>query len=317
VALSRAPRHPILPVPPRDGFFVALLAGALCAAACTGEPRAGATGSIRVTDDEGRVVRLAHPAVRILSLVPARTDILLALGAADRLIARTQFDTDPRLDSLPSLENALTPSVEWVVARNPDLVIAWPDQQSRSVVTRLIELGIPVYASRVETLAELRHSVHDLGLLVGRRAAADSIVGALDSALAAVTRSVAALPRRSVLYLVDIEPPLAAGPGTFVHELIEAAGGSNVMADAKALWPMVSVEHVLERQPAVVLIASEQRTTQATLEWLRAHAGWRDLVAVRMGDVHVLSADLFNRPGPSLIAAVGVLADAIHAERER
>jgi ABC-type Fe3+-hydroxamate transport system substrate-binding protein len=253
------------------------------------------------------------PARRIISLVPAHTDLILALGAADRLIARTVFDEDARLQALPSIGDALVPSVEWIAAERPDLVMAWPDAGSRSVVARLRGLGVPVYAARVETLAELRRTIADVGRLLGLETAADSVRRRLDSALADVEAAVRGRPRPRVLHLIGLDPPVAAGPGTFVQELIERAGGENVMADAAMLWPQVSLEHVLAAAADVVIIASE-RPESALLADLRGRAVWRELEPVREGRVHVVDADLFSRPGPSLVDALPSLAALLHPD---
>jgi len=316
VAHRRA-RTPILPVPTGDGFFVVIALCVLVAGCADRAAHSPARAAVQVIDDDGRPVRLESPARRIISLIPARTDLILALDAADRLLARTQFDADPRLAALPTISEALAPSVEWLAQQKPDLVIAWPDRQSRSVVTRLEDLGIAVYTSRVETLAELRESVRDLGALLDLTVRADSMTAVLDSAIAATRSAVAGTLPNRVIYLVGLDPPTAAGQGTFVHELIEIAGGHNVMADVGALWPPVSVEEVLSRQPDVVIVSTTDRTRDHVLSDLRGRPGWRGLDAVQAGRVRVVDANLFNRPGPSLVFAVGALATAIHPELER
>lgn len=316
-------RDTILPVPRRTGLsflrrripLFAILAAVVPAAGCRADRGRtdAAAAPIAVTDDTGHEVVLAEPAGRVISLVPARTDLILALGAEDRLVARTVFDDDPRIGRLPSIGDALSPSVEWLAAQQPDLVIAWPDAGSRSVVSRLEALGVPVYASRVETLAELRQAIADVGRLLGLEAGADSVRDRLDAALQTVRAAVQGRPRPRVLYLIGLDPPVAAGPGTFVQELIEAANGDNVMADAAMRWPQVSLEHVLSGSADVLIIASE-RPRPALLAELRRRPGWRDLEPVREGRVHVVDADLFNRPGPALADAIVSLAAILHPD---
>jgi hypothetical protein len=131
---------------------------------------AAARGPVSVIDDAGRTVALPEPARRVISMVPAQTEIVTILAGVDAVIARTQWDHDPRLAHLPSIGNALTPSVEWLAAQRPDLVIVWPDAQSRDVVSRLSGIGVPVYASRVESVAEIRSMIERLGVLLGAEA---------------------------------------------------------------------------------------------------------------------------------------------------
>ncbi len=292
---------------------VALLTCLLpCWSACEAAPAPTGSG-IEVVDADGRVVRLARPAQRIVSLVPAQTDAVIALGAADRLLARTRFDADPAIARLPVIDDALTPSVEWLAEQRPDLVFAWPDRLSRSVVTRIVELGIPVYASASESLDDVRRGLRDLGVLLGLEAAAEALVAGLDATIDSVRASHSGQSRPRVLYLIGLDPPMAAGPGSFVHELIDIAGGVNVLGDAAGLWPPVSLEEILVREPDVIVIAVERQDGPALLQRLRERPGWRSLAAVRTGRVHIVDAGLFNRPGPSLVLAMRALAAALRA----
>jgi iron complex transport system substrate-binding protein len=273
----------------------------------------GATADrIVVVDDMGRTVVLAQPAARVISLIPTHTEIVMLLAGVNVLLARTQWDIDPALARLPSIGNALSPSIEWLAAQRPDLVIAWPDAQTRDVVQRLGDIGIPVYASRVESITEIRSMIGRLGLLLGRGQRADSLIVAIDAQLDSVRDLVAGRPRRSVLYLLNVDPPMAAGPGTFVNELIELAGGENVFSDVRQLWPQVSLEEIVRRQPHVVI----RPTTQAVDEPLADlvdRAGWRDLDAVRSRRVHGIDPYFYNRPGAGVGQAARGLAERIHA----
>jgi iron complex transport system substrate-binding protein len=267
---------------------------------------------ISVVDDAARVVALERPARRVISMIPAQTEIVTILAGVDAVIARTRWDEDPRLAHLPSIGNALTPSVEWLAAQRPDLVIAWPDAQSRDVVQRLGDIGIPVYASRVESVAEIRTMIERLGVLLGQSARADSLVRAIDDSLGAVRADVASRPVQRVLYLLSADPPMIAGPGTFLDDLITIAGGENVFADVRQLWPQVSLEEIVRRQPDVIIRPSDN-SLDDPLAGLAGRPGWRELAAVRQFRVHAVDPDLYERAGATVGAAARGLADRIHA----
>jgi iron complex transport system substrate-binding protein len=270
--------------------------------------------SISVTDDAGHVVTLDAPAQRVISMIPAQTEIVRILAGTERLVARTQWDTDPELAHLPSTGNALSPSVEWLVAQRPDLVIAWPDNDARNVINQLRPLGIPVYSSRVENLSQIESMIRRLGVLLGAEARADSLVRSLSSQLDSVRAAVAGLPRPTVLYALSIDPPMAAGANTFVGQVIEAAGGTNLFADLQQPWPQVSLEEVLRRQPDVILLPVGEATS-GSAAMLRTRPGWRDLDAVRNGRVYEVDANLFHRPGATVGIAARTTAALLHPER--
>jgi iron complex transport system substrate-binding protein len=292
----------------------ALAAALALLGACGGaDARAGApsAAAITLTDDAGHTVTLPRPARRVVSLIPSANETLLALGAGDRLVGRTDFDRGPGLDTLPSVGGGLSPSLERIAALRPDLVIGWETHKPQ-VRERLRELGIPVFAVRTEDTTDVFRTVRSLGRLTGRAAAADSLSARLRAELDAVRASVAGLPRPTVFFVVWNDPPMTAGPGTFISQVIGVAGGANVFADAAQPWPTVSMEEVVRRQPdAVVLPTGESGSPKTDV---RA-PGWRELKALRGRGPILLPADLVNRPGPRIGEAARALRDALHPER--
>lgn len=279
----------------------------------TAAVRGDTAAVIRVIDDAGRTVILPRAARRVISLIPAQTEIVMRLAGPDALIARTQWDHAPELAHLPSIGNALTPSIEWLAMQQPELVIAWTDVATRDVVQRLSDVGVPVYSSRVESIAEIRSMIARLGTLLGVDARADSMIARLDAELAAVRERVAGRPRPRVLYLLSADPPTIAGPGTFVDEVISLAGGENVFADLRQLWPQVSLEEIVRRQPDLIIRALDRGVT-APLSGLTDAAGWRELSAVRERRVYGVDPDLYHRAGITVGRAAALLAERIHPD---
>jgi iron complex transport system substrate-binding protein len=265
--------------------------------------------NISVTDDAGRAVQLNAPAQRVVSLMPTVTDLIIAIQAHDRLIARSDFDTDQRIAHLPSLGGGLTPSVEWLAAQKPDLVISWPDQGSRSLVDRLAAVNIPVYSARSESIEDTHRILKQIGELLGLQARADSLSNYIRVALDSVRSSTVNRPQIKVAYMVGVDPPMIAASGTFIDELITIAGGRNLFPELK-LWPQVNLEELLQRDPDVVILADTN--TDEPVAALRRLAGWRELRAVKDGRVYRVSPYLFNRSGPTMPHAARELARFFH-----
>ncbi|HEX6589252.1 MAG TPA: cobalamin-binding protein [Longimicrobiales bacterium] len=267
-----------------------------------------------MVDDAGRTIALDAPATRVVSLVPSVTDVVLALGLADRLIARTDFDVDPRIAALPSVGPGLTPNLEWLAAEAPDLVIAWRDVEGRALVDQLGRLGIPVYSSRLEDVETALATITRIGALLGAEGRADTVRVALEARLDSLRSRSAGLTRPRVLYVVGGDPPYAPGPGTFVHELIEIAGGTNLLADLPPGWHSVGPEEVVRRDPDVIVLPVHSGEAGAAAR-LSRRPGWRDLRAVRAGRVYEVDGEVFGRPGPRLAEAAQALASLLDGTR--
>lgn len=307
--------------PPRRSSLALAIAVASSLAACgTERPAGGAaavatdsSGPLEVVDDGGHAVRLAAPARRVVSLVPSGTDILVALGAVDRLVGRTRYDTGPEVAAVPSVGGGLDPSVEALVALRPDLVLLWESEQRTPLRGQLEAAGVATFAMRTTDTADAYAAIDRLGRLLGRPAEAARIAQAAREELDLVRRSVAGVEPRRVLYVVGVSPPMTAGPDTFVGQLLAIAGARSVFDDVAEPWPTVAVEEIVRRDPDVVVlpVGAESADPTATL---RAAAGWRELAAVREGRVVTIPAELVNRPGPGMGRAARMLRDALHPE---
>ncbi|MFC1660614.1 ABC transporter substrate-binding protein [Gemmatimonadota bacterium] len=191
---------------------------------------------------------MAKPPRRIVSLVPSATQVIQALGAGRYLVGRTDFDTGPELAHLPSVGGGLQPSVETLVALKPDLVVHFTGDSDRSTPNRLAELGIPHFAVRPDRMEDVRQIILDLGELTGFTAEAGELLRDMDTTLGEIQRRIRGERRPRVAYLLGGSPPWVAGGGTFLEELIEAAGGVNVFGDLDVLYGPVSPEELMARE---------------------------------------------------------------------
>jgi iron complex transport system substrate-binding protein len=242
------------------------------------------------------------------------TDIVVLLGATDRLVARTRYDQGEEVAHLPSLGGGLDPNLESLVALRPDLVLVTPTEDLRPIVERLEALGIPLYAGSTVTLEDLVRLTTNLGRLLGPDAAhaAGIFLDSLDHGLAELSRGFSGRARPSVFYLVWSDPPMTVGPGSYLDDLITVSGGRNVFGDARSPWPQVNLEEILHRNPDWVILPGAGPGDPAPLESIRNAPGWRELAAVREGRVAVVEAELFNRPGARVLEAARTLGEHLH-----
>ena len=186
---------------------------------------------IRVVDDAGDTVRLAAPARRVVSLIPASTELLFAIGADSAVVGRTSYcDYPAAAKAVPDLGDGIKPNIEAVLASRPDLVVLYNSGQNAAVAGRLRELGIAALRINTDALSSVPRVARMLGRLTGREQVADSLAAVFDTALASATQPPTAR-RPKVLLLVWEQPPMTIGRGSFLSELVERAGGENLFAD--------------------------------------------------------------------------------------
>lgn len=273
-------------------------------AACTSRP---AASSLSITDDWGRAVALAAPARRIVSLSPASTELLFRLGLGDRVVGRTHFcDWPPAARAVPDLGNGIGPDVEAVAARRPDLVLLYASAADRAAADRLTALGIATAVLKLDRSDDVRRAARLVGTLAGVRPAAAAFVAAFDSALDAVAAAAAHPGRRPRLY-VDAwaSPPMTVGRGSYLSEVIRAAGAENLFDDVAASSATVSLEAIASRDPDAILVLAPDTARPPDLA---SRPGWRTVRAVRRGRVLVVDASLYDRPSPRMPEASADLA---------
>lgn len=274
-------------------------------------PRLADGDTIVLTDDLGIRVTLPEPAARIVSLVPAATEILFAIGAGDRLVGRTRFDRHPQeVLAVPSVGDGVRPSVELIVALEPDLVILFAGPDSGRAADELRRVGIQVLAVRHNTLADLYRNIGRLGQITGSSGPSERLSAAIREDLESVGEATGSLLRRSVYYDAWWQPPITIGRGSYLDSLITLAGGRNVFGDLQSPSPQVSLEAIAAREPEIILYPVHRGVEGRAP--VSERPGWHILEAVRSGRVRVFDGELVVRLGPKVAAAVRELARAIH-----
>ena len=301
----------------RKLFFVMLLA-ALTLAACTpAVPSGNEAAGITLTDGLGREVKLESAAQRIVSLAPSNTEILFALGAGDKVVGRDEVSDYPaEALALPTVGGWSGFSAEAIVALKPDLVLA-AEINSPELVAELEGLGLTVYyLSNPKTLEELYVNIEIVATLTGRDAT--KLTDSLKARVAAVDEKIAPLSARpSVFYEVDAtdpSKPYSVGPGTFIHLLINRAGGANAveLAGITDPYPQISLEQLVIAPPDIIILGDSMWGT--TAESVAARPGWDTLKAVVDGKIFAFDDNLVSRPGPRLIDGLEALARLLHPE---
>src|SRR5437867_6866209 len=203
-------------------------------------------GGVAVTDDAGRRVELTAPARRIVSLSPAVTELLFALGAGERVVGRTRWcDFPPAARALPSVGDGLNPNVEAVAARRPDLVVLYRSPLNETAARQLERLGIAAALVRQDRLEDVARAARLLGRLTGVGAVGDSLAASLERLLAAPHPT----PHARLAFVVWDDPPVVIGGGSYLDQLATLAGAQNVFHDVGSATATVAIETIAARDP--------------------------------------------------------------------
>jgi ABC-type Fe3+-hydroxamate transport system substrate-binding protein len=280
---------------------------ALGAVGACREHAGSAPSKTDIVDDYGRVVRLETPPRRIVSLNPATTELLFALGAGPRVVGRTRYDFWPDSATLvPSVGAGMRPNLEAVLGRQPDLVVMYASGDDRAAADRLTASGVATAAFRIDKISDFRRVTLQLGRLVGDTVRARNVVDSVTATLDRVRHATAALARPAVFLHAWEKPLMTIGGGSFLSELVTIAGGRNIYDSLPAPSPVVTLEDVLRRNPDIVLVSPVER------EQLLRSARWQALPAVRANRVVSYDTNLVERPSVKLGEAAVSLARLLH-----
>ena len=257
---------------------------------------------------------------RIISLIPAVTEMLFALGAGDTVVAVSSFDKyPPEVEKLPRVGALLDPDLERVLSLRPDLVAVYGSQQD--LRQQLERARIPLFVYSHAGLADVTTTIRSLGARIGRDERAAELTATIERQLAAVRTRVAAQPRPRTLIVFGRESLAlrgiyASGGYGFIHDMVTAAGGENVFADMKQQAVQATTELIIARKPDVILELRADPLTKVNEQ--KELATWNQLAsvpAVRNKRVLMLFDPRTVVPGPRIGEGVELIADVLHGGR--
>jgi cobalamin transport system substrate-binding protein len=274
---------------------------------------------VTIEDDEGTNVEIAREPAKIVSLTPATTETLFALGMGDRIVGKGSdfFLYPPAASAIPDVQSfdgtEVKVDVEKIVQLAPDVVFAGgnfgtpPDD-----IERLRSLGLPVVVLYAPTIQKVLDDISLIGQSVGKPGPAAGIVEEMQAGFDAVAASVKDLPHPRVFYELDATGAFY-GPAdaSFLAEMIELAGAEPVTTGSRDKFD-IPVERLVSEDPEVILLADAQ--FGVTKDQVAARPGWNVITAVKNGDIRPIDDQTVTRPGPRLAQGLQLLAQTIHPD---
>jgi len=294
-------------------------------------PPSGALGD--AVPSVGRTPTVAEPGdaggpipTRIITIAPNSAEILCAVGAGDAIVGVDRFCVfPPELASRPRVGGLFDPDLERITTLRPDLVVL--RGRSDDVEHLCRRLGVRVYHDPTERLADIPRCTRELGRITGREEAAAEVEQRFHERIASIRRRVAAVlssrPRPRVLMTLardpaELEDVFTAGPGTYVDELIDLAGGRNLYGDTDMAYPTVSMESVLTGRPDVIIeLMPEVHLTDALRQQMLEQ--WRRVgptPALANGRIYFVGDELNNAliPSPRYPDVIEAIAKLLHPD---
>jgi iron complex transport system substrate-binding protein len=265
----------------------------------------------------GRPLRTQAPVHRIVSLIPAVTEMLFAMNAGDDVVGVSTFDHyPPAVETRTRVGALVDPDFERIISLRPDLVVVYATQSD--LIARLDRAQLPIFKYQHAGLADVMKTMRMLGTRIGRAQEADREATRIERELDAVRASAAGRPRPRTALVFGREAGalrgiFVSGGVGFLHDMIEAAGGANAFGDVRQQSLQASAELLIARAPEVIVELrpdekwSEDRLRQETAIW----KGLPSLPAVRSGRVYILADDRLLVPGPRVVEAVRMIARVV------
>jgi len=300
---------------------VLLFVASACGAATTPVPSQQATATAAataaafpatVTDFQNRSVTVPRRPERVVSIGPSITEFLFALGAGSRVVGVDDFSDEPAAAAQLEKVGGIKVNFEKVVSLKPDLVLSV--KFSDGTIEKLASAGLLVLVVDPQSAGDVARTA----ILLGRAVGSDGETMARDiqkrvDDVRSKTASTTTKPR--VYHEIDASDPtkiFTVGPGSYIHDLIEIAGGVNIAAKATSAYPQLSAEEILRSDPEIIVLAAADYSAKP--DQIAARAGWSAISAVKNKRIVTIAPNLINRPGPRVGEAAEAYAKLVHPE---
>jgi iron complex transport system substrate-binding protein len=246
------------------------------------------------------------PPQRIISLAPATTEVLFALGLGDRIVGVTSFcDYPEEARKKPKVGGMSNPSLEAVISLKPDIVILSVDGNPKEFEERLRSMKIRTYVFTSKRIADLPKGIRDMGLVLGVKEKAETLAADMEYRMNKLRSSQSPSLKNKVLFIIWPEPLIVAGPGSITDDALQILGADNIARETASAYPKYSIEEVIRRAPDIIFIGKGQNSMNEVSEGLLRRL--KSTPAARNNKVFYVS-DYLYRLGPRTLKGIEELA---------
>jgi iron complex transport system substrate-binding protein len=268
--------------------------------------------AINVVDDSGIIIRLSSPAHRIISLAPHTTELLFAAGAGKAVIAVTAWSDYPsQAKNIPSVGSATELDVERIIKLQPDLVVAWKNGNKPRQIAYLRKFGIQVFESEPKTLDQIADSIKKLSILAGTEQEGKQQAQIYREKIHNLENKYRHADEVRYFYQVWQKPLMTLNGQHLVTQALKICGGKNIFSELIPTAPTVNSEGVLQKNPEVIFISSEEKNITTMWE------SFPKMTAVANNNIFTFNGSVMNRAGPRIAEATEQLCEKLELARQR
>lgn len=272
---------------------------------------------LTVKDATGEALTFKEAPKKIISISPAETETLFALGLDEQIVGVSDFDDYPEAATTkPKMGGLYNPNEEAMIAAQPDLVVTGISM-SAEAAQHLRDLGITVFKTDPKKLDDVMANIELFGQITDHQEEAQKVIEQMKKERDEVTEAVKSLtPEQKKKVYIEFSPGWTVGSGEFMDELITLAGGVNVAADTVG-WNEISEEKIIKDNPDVILYSknvTDEKTKKTLDQIIKGRSGWDQITAVKNNAVVGLDDNVISRPGPRVTQGLKEIAKAIYPE---
>lgn len=265
---------------------------------------------LTIKDNSGTEVTLKKKPERIISLVPSSTEVLYALGLGDKIVGVSTYDNYPAEVKNKEKVGDMNANSEKVVSLKPDVIFASP--LNKQATDSLRKLGLPVVVIDAKIFDEIYSSIETIGKATGSAVKAAELVAKMKKDVADIQSKVKGATQKPKVFVEVDDQHFTTGKGTFMNDMIEIAGGTNIASDLTG-WQQLSEEQIIQRNPDVIFDTYAYSDPNAAKN-IKERANWKGINALKNSKVIDLDSDMTSRPGPRITEALKQIAKYLHPE---
>lgn len=271
-----------------------------------------------VTDREGTEVNIPKKIEKIISTAPSNTEVLMALGLGDKLVAIDKYSTDIEgiNTELPQIDFS-NPDAETIIGLEPDIVIASGHNKTGSVedpFKAISEAGIPVvYIPSSDSIDGIYKDIEFIADVVNEKSKGKEIVDDIKAQVEEIKAIGDTITdKKSVYFEISPAPYLSSfGKSTFLNEMIEIIGAKNIFENEEG-WVSPTAEAIIDANPDVII--TNAGYMENPTEEIKSRDAWENINAIKNNEVYLVDQNASSRPSQNVIKALEQMAKAVYPE---